>query len=175
MASSARRCNSCSLWLLGCMLCITLAFDAVALYVNETLTLARLRRRGAGHEFALYVCLDLRFVVEEALTRRSTIDGPLYLWLLRRRDAVLALPVPLICSSLICLGMLSRGHAISRPSQRRVQAHYHVVLQCCCCCCVRRWSCFETSWNKTNKVLISMLVLLDGQHDVSYINYLPTH
>ena len=74
----------------------------------------------------------LRVVIGEVLTRRLTINDALYLWFLRRRDAVLALPVPLMCGSLIHLGMLSRGHAVLRPSQRWAQEHYHVVLQCCC-------------------------------------------
>ena len=119
-------------------------------------------------ETLLHSRLSLLFnaVVLLALpTRRSTAASVLHLSVV---STPLDVPLPRCCAAQSCSsGWLTTDNALLPVSLSRAAGVRRIVLW--------RWSCFEPSWSNTEYLLIPTLNLLDGRHDVSQINYLPTY
>jgi len=90
----------------------------------------------------------------------------------------LGVPLPRCCAPQSCSsGWLTTDNVLLPVSVSEAAGtrRLHEMLHNCAVLLCWRRSCFETSWSKTEYLLIPTLNLLDGQHDVSQINYLPTY
>ena len=140
-------------WSLSRMICIMLAFNAVALFVNEMLILL------LAFDVVALVFDDVLCTLVASFTT-SWMMRTVYLWsnILSYVGVAGPADVSQLFRSLIHLGMPSRGHA---AVSMRAQARFLFSSVFVCAACARR-SCFETSCSEMKYVLTPSLKWLDG-------------